>query len=99
VIAEEVSRLDDVLQRKARALMVRLPASNEPELLLDDLFGLLDGHRGDCEVFIEMYLEGNVIVRARPHNALRVRGSLDLEGALRKRGCQVEWLNVTLGHL
>jgi DNA polymerase III subunit alpha len=99
VIVEEVSRLDDVLQRKARALMVRIPANTEPKLLLDDLFGILDKHRGDCEVFIEMYLEGNVIVRARPHNALRVRGSLDLEGALRKHGCQVEWLNVTLCHI
>jgi DNA polymerase III subunit alpha len=99
VIVEEVSRLDDVLQRKARALMVRIPASAEPKLLLDDVFSLLDQHRGDCEVFIEMYLEGNVIVRARPHNALRVQGSLDLEGALRKHGCQVEWLNVTLGYL
>lgn len=98
VIVEEVSRLDDVLQRKARALMVRIPASAAPKLLLDDVFRLLDKHRGDCEVFIEMYLEGNVIVRARPHNALRVQGSLDLEGALRKHGCHVEWLNVTLGH-
>ena len=98
IIAEEVSRLDDILQRKARALMVRLPPGGESKPLLDDLFSLLDKHRGDCEVLIEMYLEGNVIVRARPHNALRVRGSLDLEGALRRQGCQVEWLNVTLGN-
>jgi DNA polymerase-3 subunit alpha len=98
MIAEEVARLDDLLQRKARALMVRLPLSAEPQPLLDDLFSLLDQHRGDCEVLIEMYLEGNVIVRARPHNALRVQGSLDLEGALRRKGCQVEWLNVTLSH-
>jgi DNA polymerase-3 subunit alpha len=98
IIAEEVARLDDILQRKARSLMVRLPASSEPKPLLEDLFSLFDKHRGDCEVLIEMYLEGNVIVRARPHNALRVQGSLDLEGALRRRGCQVEWLNVTLSH-
>ena len=98
IITEEVARLDDVLQRKARALMVRIPARTEQKQLLEELFHLLDQHRGDCEVFIEMYLEGNVIVRARPHHALRVQGSLDLEGALRRQGCQVEWLNVTLGH-
>ena len=97
VIVEEVARLDDVLQRKARAVIVRVPSKHQPKPLLEELFGLFDQHRGDCEVFIEMYLDGDVIVRARPHTALRVRGSLELEGALRTYGCKVEWLNVTLG--
>ena len=62
-----------------------------------DLFCLLDKHRGDCEVFVEMSIEGGVMVRVRPHGALRVRGSRELESALREHGCHVEWLNVTLG--
>jgi DNA polymerase III alpha subunit len=94
LIGEEVLRLSDVLQKKARSVVVRLPESGEARL--DELFGILDCHRGDCELFLELFLEGGVLVRARPHGALRVRGSIELEKALRQQGCQVEWLNVTL---
>ncbi len=98
VVAEGVEPLDDLLQRKARAVLVRLPAGAHAGPLLDQLFGLLDGHRGDCEVLLELYLEGGVIVRTRPHHAIRVRGSMELEAALQSHGCHVEWLNVTLDH-
>jgi hypothetical protein len=64
--------------------------------LLETVFGLLDKHRGDCEVVLDMVLKDGVMVRMRPHGALRVRGSLELEGALRSYGCNVEWLNVSL---
>ena len=97
IIAEELALLDEVLQRKARGLIVRVPACEEPKLLMTNLFGLLGQHRGDCEVFVEMPIEGGVLVRVRPHGALRVKGSLELESALREQGCHVEWLNVTLG--
>jgi hypothetical protein len=40
-----------------------------------------------------MYLDGAVLVRTRAHGALRVKGSLELETALREFGCEVEWLN------
>jgi DNA polymerase-3 subunit alpha len=96
LIADDVARLADVLQRKARAVLVRLPWSGEGEAQLGDLFGILDKHRGDCDVLLEMCLEGGVLVRARTHGTLRVRGSVELETALRQQGCQVEWLNVTL---
>jgi DNA polymerase-3 subunit alpha len=96
LIADEVARLADVLQRKARAVLVRLPWGGQGETQLGDLFGLLDKHRGDCDVLLEMCLEGGVLVRARTHGTLRVRGSVELETALRQQGCQVEWLNVTL---
>lgn len=97
IIADELALLDDVLQRKARGLIVRIPVCAEPKPVMADLFGLLDRHRGDCEVFVEMPIEGGVMVRVRPHGALRVRGSRELEAALREHGCHVEWLNVTLG--
>jgi DNA polymerase-3 subunit alpha len=98
IIVDEVALLDEVLQRKARGVIVRVPALGaDSKNTLGDLFGLLDKHRGDCEVFVEMTLEDGVMVRVRPHGALRVRGSRDLEAALRAHGCHVEWLNVTLG--
>jgi DNA polymerase-3 subunit alpha len=98
LIADEVARLDDVLQRRARSVTIKLPVSSDPKPLLDRLFHLLDANRGDCEVFVEMNLEGGVLVRARPHGALRIKGSVELESSLQSYGCQVEWRNVTLSH-
>jgi len=96
IIVDEVVRLDDVLQKNARSVVVRLPAKNEYEPFLNQLFKLFDEHKGDCEIVLEMLVDGNMLVRARPHSALRVRGSLELESALHSQGCKVEWVNVTL---
>lgn len=96
LIADEVARLDDVIQRRARSVTIKLPVSSDPKPLLDRLFHLLDANRGDCEVFVEMNLDGGVLVRARPHGALRIKGSVELESSLQSYGCQVEWRNVTL---
>lgn len=98
IIVEEIANLDDVLQRRSRAVVLRLPTSVESNGLLEELFALMDKHKGDCEVLLEFALEGQVLVRAKPHSALRVQGSLELESALRQRGCRVEWLNMTLTH-
>lgn len=94
VITEEVARLEDVLQRKSRGVVVRLPGAKDG--LLDKIFGILDSHRGDCEVVLDMVLDDGVLVRLRPHGAFRVQGSLELETALRGHGCQVEWLNISI---
>jgi DNA polymerase-3 subunit alpha len=96
IISEEVSRLEDILQRKSKGVIIKVPVSLTEDGLLDTVFGLLDRHRGDCEVTLDMTLNDGVMVRLRPHGALRVRGSLELEGALRSHGCGVEWLNVAL---
>jgi DNA polymerase-3 subunit alpha len=96
IISEEVSRLEDILQRNSKGVIIKVPTNMTEEGLLETVFGLLDKHRGDCEVMLDMVLKDGVMVRMRPHGALRVRGSLELEGALRSHGCRVEWLNVTL---
>lgn len=94
IIAEEVARLEEVLQRKSRGVVVRLPGAKDG--LLDKVFGILDSHRGDCEVMLDMVLNDGVLVRLRPHGAFRVQGSLELENALRGHGCQIEWLNISI---
>ncbi len=94
VIAEEVARLEEVLQRKSRGVVVRLSGAKDG--LLDKIFGILDSHRGDCEVMLDMVLDDGVLVRLRPHGAFRVQGSLELENALRGHGCHVEWLNISI---
>ena len=92
IIVDEVKKLEDVLQRSARAVLLRLPARQSEEAIVQSLFSVLDRFRGDCDVFIEMYLEGGVLVRSRPHGALRVEGSLEMEAAVRELGCGIEWI-------
>lgn len=96
LIAEEMVRLEGILQRKSRALVVRVPFGGERDGTLETLFGLLEKRRGDCEVFLDVVLEDGILVRTRPHNALKIQGSLELETLLRKYGCHVEWLNASL---
>ncbi len=93
VIADEVVGLEDILQRRARAVLLRVPINKAPNTVLEGLFKVLDKYRGDCEVLIEMYLEGGVLVRTRTHSALRVAGSLQMEAAVRNLGCTVEWFS------
>ena len=94
VIAEEVARLEEVLQRKSKGVVVRLSGAKDG--LLDKIFGILDSHRGDCEVMLDVVLDDGVLVRLRPHGAIRVQGSLELENALRGHGCHVEWMNISI---
>ena len=93
LIADEIVSLEDVLQRRARAVLLRLPADKTPEAVLDNLFTVLDRYRGDCDVLIEMYLRGGVLVRTRAHGALRVAGSLEMEAAVRELGFAIEWFS------
>jgi hypothetical protein len=70
-----------------------MPADKAPEIVLDGLFKVLDRFKGDCDVLIEMYLDGGVLVRTRAHGALRIQGSLQMEAAVRELGCAVEWFS------
>ena len=94
IIAEAVTRLDEVLQQRAKSVILRLPEVAASEKYLEEIWSLLDRHKGDCDVLIEMYVEGGVVVRTRAHGALRIRGSLALESALREYGCKVDWVGV-----
>ncbi len=94
LIADEFVKLEEVRQRRARSMIVRLPGGAvDPAKYLAPLWRILDRHQGDCEVLLEMFLEDGVLVRTRAHGALRVTGSCELEMALREIGCEVEWVN------
>jgi DNA polymerase-3 subunit alpha len=91
LIADEMAALGDILQKRAKSLSVRLRREVELESLLPELYRICDSYRGDCELLIELSLPGGVLVRVRPHTALRVKGSLELECALKNLGCEVNW--------
>lgn len=96
IILDDVRHLDEIRQRDAGAMIVCVPSDVEQESVIAKLFELFGGHKGDVEVLLEIYIDGGVLVRVRPHASLRVRGSHGLEEAIRAYGCRVEWRNVAM---
>lgn len=95
VIAGEIEPLEDIRQRRAKTMIVRLPSEAACSLvLMEDVFRVLNTHRGSCEVLFDVQLSDGVLVRARLHDNLRVNGNLKVESDLRQVGCRVEWLGL-----
>jgi len=90
VFAEDVLALDEAIQRRARELVIRLPATDDASVLCENISAVLERSKGDCEVFVEMTLEGGLVL-IRAHPSLKVQGSVELEQALRDLGCEITW--------
>lgn len=90
-ILDDVTALDNIRQRKANTLIVSVPDCAEHVSILEQLSKLFSNNKGDCEVLLEKCIEGDVMVRIRPHASLRVRGSQSLDEAIRSLGCALEW--------
>ncbi|CDM64813.1 DNA polymerase III subunit alpha [Pyrinomonas methylaliphatogenes] len=88
LIVDELERLDEAPKRLARALICRLP-DLPPGGWLEELLRVLHGHKGECEVLIEMEVDGRARVLAR--TPVRVRGGVELERELERLGCRLEW--------
>jgi DNA polymerase-3 subunit alpha len=92
IIVNSVEDLDSITQTHARSLVVGIPGT----MLGDDdslhrLQSLLCDNSGDCQVFLELTVDG-LTIRTRPHGALRVKGSPILEATLVGQGYLVQWL-------
>jgi DNA polymerase-3 subunit alpha len=90
LIVDRVSELDGAIQQKATELTIRLPAASELSRVCHSVKAVLEGSRGECDVYIE-FLSAEARVRMRAHPSLRVQGSNQLESALRALGCEVHW--------
>src|SRR6266550_1797465 len=90
VIAEKLTELTQAVQQKARELVIGFPAMADSAQLCETVKNLLEKSKGDCDVFVEVTSEG-MLVRVRAHPSLKVRGSAEIESALRNLGCEVRW--------
>lgn len=89
LIVNEVRSLADAESGNAKRLSISLPSNDVDENYLFDLFSLLGQTRGTCGVSIEVPVNGlSVEIEAQ---ALRVKGSGNLEAALKSKGCSVAW--------
>ena len=81
VLASKIVPLDEVKQREAGSMTVRIPLDSFFEDTLPHLRELLEHHRGECELRFEL-TRGEYKVLFRPHPFLRVEPSSELVTSL-----------------
>ena len=91
LILEEAKKLADAITQKAQNVFITLPFRQIDEKYLEDIFTILDKHKGNCEVYLNFRLDWEISIRVRSE-PLRIQGSSRLENDLKQRGCQVEWV-------
>ncbi len=82
ITADEVTALDDIEQKKADAVQLRVEAAEVDDDVLARLRGALEAHRGDVALFLEVVRPGDFRVVARAEASMRVRPSRELSLAL-----------------
>jgi DNA polymerase-3 subunit alpha len=88
IIADHLQSLDAIL-KGAEIVVIRLPNSDDPERLFDDVLHLLHTNPGSCELMIELAVDTNTLVKVRPNSQLKIGRNEKLESALRELGCVV----------
>ena len=77
VLASKMVPLDEVKQREAGSMTVRIPLDSFFEDTLPHLRELLEHHKGECDLRFEL-MRGEYKVLFRPHPFLRVEPSAEL---------------------
>ncbi len=81
ILASKILLLDEVRQRDASSIVIRIPLNQFFEDSLPHLRELLEQHRGTCPLKFELTREGYRVV-IRPHPFLRVEPSPELVTSL-----------------
>ncbi|HLA09933.1 MAG TPA: DNA polymerase III subunit alpha [Pyrinomonadaceae bacterium] len=88
IIAEQVQTLDE-LARNREIVVLGLPRAEDPEGFFDSILYLLNSNPGNCDVALELVVEGDKLVRVKTNSALRVERTAALNSALEKAGCSI----------
>ena len=80
--ADEIVSLDDLREKKADAVQVRLDAAEVDDDLLLRLRRAVEAHRGEVALYIEIVRPGDFRLVARAEHTLRVAPSPKLSAAL-----------------
>jgi DNA polymerase-3 subunit alpha len=80
--ADEVVSLDDLREKKAESVQIRLDAADVDDDLVARLRRAVEEHRGDVSVYLEIVRPGDFRLVARAEPTLRVKPSPRLSAAL-----------------
>ena len=78
ILASDIIPLDEIYQREASSMVLRVEIDSFLEDTLPHLRDVLEGHRGDCPFSFELYRASDFEVFVKPHPLLRVKPSPDL---------------------
>ncbi len=82
ILGDTFAPIEDLRERRAAAVQIRLDASAIDDLLIDGVRRVVDAHSGDLPVFLEVHKPGAFRLVARAETALRVSPSKELTRAL-----------------
>ncbi|HEY7784420.1 MAG TPA: DNA polymerase III subunit alpha [Pyrinomonadaceae bacterium] len=88
VIVDQVQSLDEILKNR-ELVVLRVPVTDDPAGLFDDVLHLLNTHPGSCDVVLEVLINGEIMVRVKTNTALRVNRDAELHSALERLGCTI----------
>jgi DNA polymerase-3 subunit alpha len=80
--ADEAVALDDLREKKAESVQIRLDAADVDEDMVSRLLRAVEAHRGEVSVYLEVVRQGDFRVVARAETSLRVNPSRQLSAAL-----------------
>jgi DNA polymerase-3 subunit alpha len=78
LIAEDVAELSGLKEQLTRLMVVHLQSSAMDAAKVDELYGLLDRYRGECEVMFEVELNGKTVAQVKPNGFVKVKPTTEL---------------------
>ncbi len=82
ILASELILLEEVAQREASSMTVRVPIESFLEDTLPHLRELLEANRGECPIRFELFRDHEFSMAMKPHSFLRVRPSPEFVSSL-----------------
>jgi DNA polymerase-3 subunit alpha len=92
IIAEDIQPLDNLRERSAKLLVIRLSGDGIDSQKAERLHGLLDANRGGCGVVFEVEISEGTVVRVQPNQFVLVKVTPELVQSIKHAigSCQVE---------
>lgn len=84
IIADEIQPLDNLRERSARAVLIRLKGERLDNKNVENLHHLLDLHRGECGVLFEVVMTDGTIVRVQPNQFVKVEVTPELTRSIQQ---------------
>jgi DNA polymerase III subunit alpha len=84
LVAEEVIELSALREQMTKLMVVRMMSSSMTPTKIDQLYGLLDRHRGQCDVLFEVEVGDKAVVQVRPNPFVKVKPSAELVSQIEK---------------
>lgn len=94
IIADEIQPLDNLREKRARSVLIRLSGDNLNKARVEQLHAILDSHRGECGVVFEVELTDGTVVRVQPNQFIKVEVTSELTNSIQRAipDCSVELL-------